>query len=68
LSFGFSLSDKISVYAEPYGEYLNFERFIMNSDAGITYLLKQNLQLDFSIGNGINHKMYYLAAGFSWRI
>ena len=25
LSFGFSLSDKISVYIEPYREYLNFE-------------------------------------------
>jgi hypothetical protein len=68
LSFGFSLSDKISVYVEPYGDYFNFERFILNSDAGITYLLKQNFQLDFSAGIGINHKMNYLAVGFSWRI
>jgi hypothetical protein len=38
-----------------------------NLDAGITYLVNPNLQLDFSFGTGINHTMNFISAGISWR-
>lgn len=65
---GFSITDKISAYIEPYGEYLNFKKWFMNADAGFTCLLQENFQFDFSFGTGINYKMKYIALGFSWRI
>jgi len=35
----------------------------LNSDAGITYLIKKNLQIDFSSGLGLNQKMNYFSIG-----
>ncbi len=66
LALGYSVTDKLGIYIEPYGEWENFENYIANFDAGMTYLLKPNLQLDFSFGTGLNHDMNYVALGFSW--
>lgn len=65
---GFSITDRISAYIEPFGEIVNFETLFVNADTGITYLLRENFQLDFSLGTGINYKTKYLAFGLSWRI
>ena len=68
LALGISVSDRIGIFFEPYGEVVEFKDFQANFDTGITYLLSDNFQLDFSLGTGINHKMSYLSLGFSWRI
>lgn len=68
LVFGFGLTDELGVYLEPYGEWFEFEEHLANFNAGLTYLLKDNFQLDFSFGTGLNHKMNYLSVGFSWNI
>jgi hypothetical protein len=68
LALGISVSDRIGIFFEPYGEVVEFKDFQANFDTGITYLLSGNFQLDFSLGTGINHKMSYLSLGLSWRI
>ena len=68
LAIGIGVNDKVGVYIEPYGEVTNLEEFILNFDAGFTYLVNQNLQLDFSFGTGVNHRMNYISAGCSWLI
>lgn len=68
LALGIGITPKVAIYLEPYGEIGIFEEHILNFDAGITYLLRDNFQLDFSFGTGINNKMNYIAAGFSWNI
>lgn len=68
LALGIGVNDKVGVYIEPYGEILNFEELVLNFDTGFTYLLKDNFQLDFSFGSGINHRMNYVSVGFSWLI
>ena len=65
---GSRINDKASVYFEPYGEFIEFEDNIININSGITYLLKDNFQLDFSFGTGINQIFNYTAIGFSWNI
>ena len=65
---GSGINDKASVYLEPYGEFIEFEDNVSNINSGITYLLKDNFQLDFSFGTGINHIFNYTAIGFSWNI
>ncbi len=68
LALGIGITEKVSVYLEPYGDLAEFEDHIANVDAGLTYLLRDNFQLDFSFGTGINHTMNYISLGFSWNI
>ena len=65
---GLGINDKLSVYLEPYGEVIDFKDHLTNINSGITYLLKDNFQLDFSFGTGINYTFNYTAIGFSWNI
>jgi len=65
---GYSINEKTAVFIEPFGEIANFEELVLNADAGFTWLLKNNFQLDFSFGTGLNHKMNYLSLGFCWRL
>lgn len=66
VALGFSVANKIGCYLEPYGSYTEAGYFESNFDGGLTYLLKQNLQLDASYGFGLNHNMNYFSLGFSW--
>lgn len=70
LSTAVSLADNWGVFFEPYGFlYDGMENKYM-VDAGTTYLLKSNFQLDFSAGIGINEAApdYFMGFGFSYRI
>ncbi len=68
VALGVGVTDQLGVYIEPYGDLAEFETFVANADAGITYLLRPNFQLDFSFGFGITDRMNYVATGFSWNI
>jgi hypothetical protein len=61
------VNDKVIIYAESYGAYVRLLTLEANFNVGFTYLIKPNLQLDFSYGSGLNYKMNYAAIGFSWR-
>lgn len=60
------LTEKLGVYGEFYGEWTEITSHIINTDAGFTYLIKNNLQVDISYGIGLNHRMNYFATGISW--
>ena len=68
LAIGIGISDRIGFYVEPYGEIVEFENHVSNFDTGLTYLIKDNSQLDVSFGTGINQKMTYLSIGYSLNI
>jgi len=65
-ALGVTVNSKVGIYLEPYGELIDLNVYQASFDAGFTYLIKDNFQLDFSFGTGINYKMNYLSAGFSW--
>ncbi len=65
---GISINETFSFYIEPYGSLVEFDALESNFDAGIAYLVKDNCQLDFSFGTGINNTMNYLSLGFSINI
>ena len=65
---GVGVNDKVAIYVEPYGELVDMEEFVLNFDTGLTYLVKDNLQLDFSFGTGLTHKMNYISLGCCWKI
>lgn len=68
LALGIGISDKISMYIEPFGALVEMDTHKANFDAGFTYLVQDNLQLDVSAGTGINHKMNYVSVGCSINI
>lgn len=68
LSLAHALTDKLGLFAELYGELIEFDKLLLNGDAGITYLIKPNLQLDLSYGIGVIQKMNFISFGVSWNI
>jgi len=68
LALGSGLTDKIGFYAEIYGRLIEFEEVTTDFDAGFTYLVKPNLQFDFSFGTGITAPSNYYSMGVSWRL
>ncbi len=68
LVLGFSLTEKLSTFVEPYGELVGFEWFVLNVDTGLTYLINNNMQFDASFGIGILQQMHFFSIGFSWNI
>jgi hypothetical protein len=70
LAPAYSFTNKIGGYIELYGFAPQNQRADHRADGGITYLLKHNIQLDFSGGFRItnNAPEYYGALGFSIRL
>ena len=67
-AIGFSITEKLGIYIEPFGDILEFNNHKSSFDSGFTYLIKDNSQLDFSFGTGLNHTMNYLSIGYSINI
>ena len=69
LAYGYSLTDRLGIYGEVYGNLPENNRAQHFADAGITYLVKDNLQLDATLGTGITKDQdILLGAGISYRI
>ncbi len=69
LACGYSFTDKFGVYAEVYGDLPEDNRANHLWDAGLTYLLQNNIQLDTTIGKSFTPGQdLLLSAGMSIRI
>jgi len=68
LVLGYSISNVVGLYLEPYGRVGAAGFYENNFDFGFTFLLNPNLQLDTSYGVGFNNKEQYISAGFSWHV
>jgi len=68
LVLGIGVGEKAGIYVEPYGDLFDMKTHYASFDAGVTYLIADNFQLDMSFGTGINHTMNFISFGFSWRI
>ena len=67
VSLGIAINDRVGIYFEPYGEWIDMKDANLNFDAGGTYSLFEFLQLDLSFGTGLNNEMNYVSAGISWK-
>lgn len=69
LAYGYSITEKFGFYAELYGIFPEDSRANHLWDAGLTYLLMNNLQFDATVGSGITKGQdILLSAGVSYRI
>lgn len=69
LAYGYSISDKFGAYAEVYGDLPEDSKANHLWDAGVTYLISNNLQLDASFGTSFTEGQdLLLSAGVSFRI
>ncbi len=69
IAYGYAVTDTFGVYAEVYGDFPEDNRANHLWDAGITYLLKPNLQLDATVGSSFTEGQdILLSTGVSFRI
>ncbi|MBL4709601.1 MAG: transporter [Flavobacteriales bacterium] len=68
LIYGVGLSNRVGLFLESFGEYVEFKNWDNKMDAGITYLISNNIQLDYSYGWGLNTVMNFHAVGISVRL
>jgi Putative MetA-pathway of phenol degradation len=69
LSFGHSLSSKLSFYVETYGAFSTQNGIYPKFNAGVTFNPKPNLLFDVSFGKSQFHQMYdFIGIGFSIRL
>lgn len=69
------LSDRLNVFGEVYGTYMVSyiasqltEDMNVNFDAGAYYLLRDNIQIDYTFGYGLTERMYFHSIGFDFMI
>ena len=69
IAFGQGITDKLGAYAELYGDLPENNKANHLWDAGLTYLITNNLQLDATVGSSITKGQdLLLSAGLSFRI
>jgi len=69
VSYGYSITEKFGMYAELYGDFPEDNKANHYWDAGITYLVSNNLQLDLYSGTSITKGQDILfGLGLSYRI
>ena len=73
LVYAHSLTSNLGLFAEVYGSLSDLENFDddninVNMDAGLTYIVKDNLQLDYSFGFGFQDRMNFHSLGISFYI
>ena len=68
----FEINNKVNIYIEPYGEIITKKPTInqdqaitSNINAGVTYLVNKNLQLDYSFGTGLDNQSNFMSIGCS---
>lgn len=69
VTFGYGITDNLSFFGELYGDFP--ENSIANNlfDAGFTYLISKNIQLDISAGSGFDTDQdYFVSTGVSFRL
>ena len=70
LLVGYSVTDRLSVFAEYFGVNTSDRRETHNVDGGVLFLLNGNAQIDFVIGGGLNEQAddFFVGAGYSFRL
>lgn len=69
IAYGYSLTSKLGAYVELYGDFPENNKANHLWDAGFTYLISNNFQLDATVGSSITDGQDILiSGGFSFRI
>lgn len=65
----FAISERLGSYIEYFGQHSDSDDSSHSLGTGLTYLLRNNLQLDINGGVGLNHAAddYFVGAGVGWR-
>jgi hypothetical protein len=70
LAAGYSVSPKVSIFAEPFGYFILDGESTHMINSGITYLISENVQIDFSAGAGLSYVApdWFIGSGLSLRL
>jgi outer membrane receptor protein involved in Fe transport len=64
IAYGYAVTDKFGAYAELYGDFPENNEANHLWDAGITYLLQENIQLDATVGRSFTEGQDILVSGW----
>lgn len=69
-ALGYALNDRIGIFIEMYGDLNGRINSYYNLDAGIKFLQKENIQIDFSVGTLLFHDQseWFGSLGFTLRL
>jgi hypothetical protein len=68
-SYGYAISNSLAAFIEFYGDLPEDNKSNHNWDAGITYLISKNIQLDAAVGKSITEGQdIIISSGISFRI
>lgn len=68
-SLGYAFTERLSGFVELYGDLPKEETGRLSADAGLTYLVSSQLQIDLAGGTGLNtNQDFFIGAGVSVRI
>jgi hypothetical protein len=70
VSIGAALTEKLTIYAEAFGEKSKDEKAVHSTDGGLLFLVTPTLQLDLAVGTPFNSfgKNYFVTTGVSYRL
>ena len=69
MAYGYSITNKFGMYAELYGDFPENNKANHLWDAGVTYLISNNVQFDATVGSSITSGQdILLSAGVSFRL
>lgn len=70
VSLGFDISDRLTMYAEAFGDKQEGDNAEHSVNGGIMFMLLPNLQLDVAAGRALNNAApdYFITTGFSLRL
>jgi len=68
INLGYNLNPKIHFFVENYADYNKSEIVSQNLNVGLGYNFKENLSLDLSVANGLNHSLFYTGLIFTWAL
>ena len=68
LNLTYNLNSKIHFFLENIADFNNEMVISQNLNTGAGYNFKDNVTLDFSIANGLNHSLFYTGLIFTWAI
>lgn len=63
IMWGITLDDRLGLFLEPYTRGIELVDWLLSTDAGLTYRLTNNIQVDYTFGFGLNHDMNFHMAG-----
>lgn len=68
VNLSYNVTSKIHLFVENFADFNSSSITSQNLNVGGGYNFKDNVSVDFSVANGVNHNLFYTSVIFTWAI